>query len=193
MSEHICAPFSVRSFCWSRVTPHWLKSSLSLSPSSTCHPLLWASLKDRSWDEHAISTRHICGYSMSTSEVSTSALTPVRTGWNGISRGTWRNRLHHQFHRSVKTSYIIFDTIITAESWVEWNISHLAKNASQVQMFPDISKRWSIVERRWGKGDSGCLNWTRDRDRGSKRHHTRMWIPVVTWRAMWHCYAADLE
>ena len=35
--------------------------------------LLWASLKDRDWDEHAIYTRHTCGYSMSTSEVSTSA------------------------------------------------------------------------------------------------------------------------
>ena len=72
---------------------------------------------------------------------------PVRTGWNGISRGTRRNRLHHQFHRSVKTSHIIFDAIITAGSRVEWNIFHLAKNGSQVQMFPDISKRWSIMER----------------------------------------------
>ena len=29
-------------------------------------------------------------------------------------------------------------------SWAEWNVFHLAKNGSQVQMFPDISKRWSI-------------------------------------------------
>ena len=46
-----------------------------------------------------------------------------------------------------QTSYIIFDTIITAGSRIEWNIFHLAKNGSQVQMFPDISKRWSIMER----------------------------------------------
>ena len=58
---------------------------------------------------------------------------PVRTGWHGISRGTRRNRLHHQFHRSVKKSHITFDTIITAGSWAEWNIFHLAKNGSRHQ------------------------------------------------------------
>ena len=33
---------------------------------------LWASLRDRSWDEHVIFRRHTCGYSMSMSEASTS-------------------------------------------------------------------------------------------------------------------------
>ena len=39
-------------------------------------------------------------------------------------------------------------SIITAESWAEWHVLHLAKNESQVRMFPDIGKRWSIVEGR---------------------------------------------
>ena len=51
------------------------------------------------------------------------------------------------FHRSVKTSHITFNTCIAAESWAEWHLLHLAENESQVQMFPDISKKWSIVER----------------------------------------------
>ena len=60
------------------------------------------------------------------------------------------NRLHHQFHRSVKTSCIIFDTIITAGSWAEWNVFHLAKNGSQVQ-FRTSAKggpSWQDVEAR---------------------------------------------
>ena len=92
-----------------------------------------------------------------------------------------------------KTPNITFTTCIAAESWAEWHLLHLAENGSQIEMLPDIGERWSIVERRRGKSDSGCFKWEHDQDRGSKGYHERARTLFDTWRPTRHHHTLDLE